>query len=198
MFRRILYLSRVCEILFNPTQVHPVDQTNGLNIFIYVADFVNLSLVARASAQELRFQIQQFQVGGKRDSAFKVVVKSRESPLNQFRRSIFINRAHTGRVVNWNPSARRRFWFSPFSKVESGWWPTWRTYIIKYHGSSQYYCLGASICNISIIFRNSRICNHGELLRVCSVLISLTADSKSFLPNPTLLLTNSNPGDSET
>ena len=30
------------------------------------------------------------------------------------------------------------------------------------------------------------------------VLISLTADSKSFLPNPTLLLTNSNPGDSET
>ena len=81
--------------------------------------------MARASAQELRFQIQQFQVGGKRDSAFKVVVKSRESPLNQFRRSIFINRAHTGRVVNWNPSARRRFWFSPFSKKESGRWPTY-------------------------------------------------------------------------
>ena len=71
-------------------------------------------------------------------------------------------------------------------------------YIIKYHDSSQDFCPGASICHISNIFRNSRICNHGELLRVCSVLISLTADSKSFLPNPTLLLTNSNPGDSET
>ena len=31
---------------------------------------------------------------GKRDSAFKVAVKSRKSPLNQFRRSIFINRAY--------------------------------------------------------------------------------------------------------
>ena len=32
--------------------------------------------------------------GGKRDSAFKVAIKSRKSPLNQFRRSIFINRAY--------------------------------------------------------------------------------------------------------
>ena len=31
---------------------------------------------------------------GKRDSAFKVAIKSRKSPLNQFRRSIFINRAY--------------------------------------------------------------------------------------------------------
>ena len=139
--------------------------------------------MARASAQELRFQIQQFQVGGKRDSAFKVVVKSRESPLNQFRRSIFINRAHTGRVVNWNPSARWRFWFSPFSKEESGRWPTYASSnIMAPHG-----IVFMLLCNITNIFRNSRICNHGELLRVCSVLISLTADSKSFLPNPTLL-----------
>ena len=124
-------------ILFKSSQtIKPTDWI--CRLFYQV---VSCGLSIWASAQELRFQIQQFQVGGKRDSAFKVVVKSRESPLNQFRRSIFINRAHTGRVVNWNPSARWRFWFSPFSKEESG---VTHLRIIKYHGSS-WDCLHASL-----------------------------------------------------
>ena len=150
--------------------------------------------MARASAQELRFQIQQFQVGGKRDSAFKVVVKSRESPLNQFRRSIFINRAHTGRVVNWNPSARRRFWFSPFLKMESGRWPTYTSLTIM---APHRIIAPVHLFVISQLF--SGIATFVTLVNCWEfavALISLTADSKSFLPNPTLLLTNSNPGDS--
>ena len=52
---------------------------------------------------------------GKRDSAFKVAVKSRKSPLNQFRRSIFINRAYRpGCKLKSDPEKEgERVWFSP-------------------------------------------------------------------------------------
>ena len=52
---------------------------------------------------------------GKRDSAFKVAVKSRKSPLNQFRRSIFINRAYRpGCKLKPDPEKEGgRVWFSP-------------------------------------------------------------------------------------
>ena len=135
----------------------------------YVTEFVKLaSRLSLTDCTKSSVSNPTIPSRGKRDSAFKVAVKSRKGPLNQFRRSIFINRAYReGCKLKAEPKR-----FSPGPPQRRG------TEIVEnYKGCSQKKCvLNFKTC---CSFRRKSLDGQVESW-VCCVLISTAL--KSFPP----------------